>query len=242
MIFSLLNIHNHDRMSSITRVLHTATWDYFTSRLPGHLSCSQKVVMEAVMTDIKNLVQEFWRTSSDGADGAPFFEMRRLLEILQNISDVHFVITSFFASRRFTDKNLQMANSNSFDGQIRAKFEILVDGYRRMFDQSLSKSKDLGDMLRLLPGVVVQNSMSLQGMADLYRIKPDLLERLIKSTIEPLKPSSHSRYILDGYLSGFLQVRDRSQHYYCDPMLQHISICRHFLSLLDGSIAFYPQS
>ena len=124
---------------------------------------------------------------------------------------------------------------------ISAKFEILFDEYRKMFDQSFSKSKDLGDMLRLLPGVVVQREMSMQGMSDLYRIKPDLLECLIKSSIESLRPSrAYSYYLLDGYLSGFLQDRDRSQLYYCDPMLQHISICRHFLSLLarDGSNAF----
>ena len=114
-----------------------------------------------------------------------------------------------------------------------------------MFDQSLSKSNDLGDMLRLLPGVVaVQDEMSIQGMADLYRIKTDLLERLIKSTIEPLRPahvSPTSHYRLDGYLSVFLQDRDRSQQYYCDPKLQHTSICRHFLSFLDGSNAFDLQ-
>ena len=124
--------------------------------------------------------------------------------------------------------------------QINAKFMTLFDGYRQMFDQSFSKSKDLGDMLRFLPGVVVQKPMSKQGMADLYRINPDLLEHLIKFTIEhfePLKPSP-SRYILDDYLSDFLQDRDRSQLYYCDPMLQHISICRHFLSLLDESEAY----
>jgi hypothetical protein len=115
-----------------------------------------------------------------------------------------------------------------------------------MFDRSLSKSKDLDDMLRILPGVVMLNDMSMQGMAELYRIKPDLLERLIKSTIEPLRPphvSPNSRYRLDGYLSGFLQDRDRSLSYYCsDPMLQHISICRQFLSLLDGSNSFALQS
>ena len=104
-----------------------------------------------------------------------------------------------------------------------------------MFDQSLLKSKDLGDMLRFLPGVVVQKQMSVQGMADLYRIKPDLLEHL-EFTIDPLGPS-YSVYILNDYLSDFLQDRDRSQLYYCDPMLQHISICRQFLSLLDGSDA-----
>ena len=107
-----------------------------------------------------------------------------------------------------------------------------------MFDQSLSKSKDLSDMLRFLPGVVVQKPMSMRGMADLYGIKSDLLEQLIKSTIEPLKLSSYARYKLDGYLSLFLQDRYRSLVYYCDPMLQNISICRHFLSLRDGSNAF----
>ena len=123
-----------------------------------------------------------------------------------------------------------------------------------MFDQSLSKSKDLGDMLRLLPGVVVQKEMSMQGITDLYGINPDLLEGLINSTIEPLRlrhrstsywrPSNEplrfhysSRYTLDGYLSDFLQDRDRSQLYYCDPMFQHISICRHILSLLVGTNA-----
>ena len=129
--------------------------------------------------------------------------------------------------------------------RIRAKLKKLLDDYRKMFDQSLSKSKDLGDMLRFLPGVVVQNDMSMQGMAKLYRIKPDLLERLIKSTVEPLRPahvSPASRYRLDGYLSRFLQDRDRSQLSYCDPMIQHISICRHFLSLLEATNSFDLQS
>ena len=131
------------------------------------------------------------------------------------------------------------------DNQIRAQFKIMFEGYRRMFDQSLSKSKDLGDMLRFLPGVVVQKHMSMQGMAVLYRIEPDLLERLIGSTLELLRPSNHypSDHILDDYLFSFLQNRGRSQLFYCDPMLQHISICRHFLSLLHpGSNAFDLQS
>ena len=105
-----------------------------------------------------------------------------------------------------------------------------------MFDRSLSKSKDLGDIVSLLPGVVVQNPLSTPQMADLYRIKPDLLDRLVKSPIEPLKMKGFSYdYSLDEYLSGFLLDRDRSQLYYCDPTLQHISICRHFLSLVDLS-------
>ena len=125
--------------------------------------------------------------------------------------------------------------------EFRAQFKIMLDGYRKMFDQSLSKSKDLGDMLRLLPGVVVQKEfMSTQGMTELYGIKPDLLECLNKSIIEPLRlrPISYnSRSTLDDYLSGFLLDRDRSRLYYCDPILQHISICRHILSLLVGTKA-----
>ena len=130
------------------------------------------------------------------------------------------------------------AQSDHDETEFRAKLKILIDGYRTMFDHSLSKSKDLGDMLKFLPGVVVQSYISMQGMADLYKIKPEVLERLIKFTFGPLKLFPNSRYILDDYLSGFLQDRDRSQLYYCDPMLQHLSICRHFLSYLDGCNAF----
>ena len=39
------------------------------------------------MTDINDLVQEFWRTSSDKDVGASFFAMRRLYEILHRCSD-----------------------------------------------------------------------------------------------------------------------------------------------------------
>ena len=122
--------------------------------------------------------------------------------------------------------------------RIRVKFIILVDRCRKMLDESLSKSKDLGDILKLLPGVVMQNEIGMQAMADLYRIEPDLLDRLVKSPIEPLKIARFDTYTLDEYLSDFLQDRDRSQLYYCDPILQHISICRHFLSLLnhDGAL------
>ena len=63
------------------------------------------------------------------------------------------------------------------DDQIVVKFEILLDGYQKMFDQSFSKSKDLDDMPRFLPDVVAQKTMSMQGMDDSYRIKQDLLEQ-----------------------------------------------------------------
>ena len=88
MIFFLLFIYNHDRISSITRVLHTTTWDYFSSRLPDSFIRSPKVVKEAIMRDIDNLVQEFWRTSSDMDVGASFFAMHRLHLILENCLEV----------------------------------------------------------------------------------------------------------------------------------------------------------
>ena len=137
-----------------------------------------------------------------------------------------------------------MRSSNSWhdDDGIGVKFNVLFDAYRKLFDRLLSKSKDLGDIVRFLPGIVVQmDYISKRGMAELYRIKPDLLKRLIKSPIEPLRLDfsdsefGHgSGYVLDDYLSGFLQEQDRSQLYYCDPILQHTSICRHFLFLLDA--------
>ena len=134
---------------------------------------------------------------------------------------------------------LTYPNSSAHSDGITANFRILFDGYQKMFDQSLSKSKDLGDMLRFLPGVVVQaNQISMHGMVDLYRIEPDFLERLIKSPLEPLNLLPSPPNTLNEYLSGFLKDRDRSQLYYCDPMLQHISICRHFLTLVDASNAF----
>jgi hypothetical protein len=152
------------------------------------------------------------------------------------------VFASVFFSWRLpavnmADKNVQMMSNPNYSAQsngIADKFKILFDGYQKMFDQSLSKSRDLGDILRFLPGVVVQKThSSKEGMADLYRIKPDLLERLIKSPIQPFSP--HYYIKLDHYLSDFLEDRNRSQLYYCDPMLQHISICRRFLSLLNPS-------
>ena len=57
-------------MSSITRVLHTTTWDYFTEHLPDRFIHSPQVVKEAIMTGIDDLVQEFWRTSSDDVEAS----------------------------------------------------------------------------------------------------------------------------------------------------------------------------
>ena len=100
MIFSLLNIHNHDRRSSITRVLHTKTWDYFTSRLPDRFICSPAVVKEAIVTDINDLVQEFWRISTDETDGESISAMRRLFEILQKCLESFGVCFIYFCFLR----------------------------------------------------------------------------------------------------------------------------------------------
>ena len=109
-----------------------------------------------------------------------------------------------------------------------------------MVDHSFSKSKDLGDMLRFLPGIVVQKDLSMQETCDLYGIKPEFLKRL--ESIGLLSPDLFYGYTLDDYLSGFLQDQDRSQLYYCDPELQHISICRRILSLSYQSNVFGLQS
>jgi hypothetical protein len=113
---------------------------------------------------------------------------------------------------------------------------VLFDGYRKIFEQSISRSIDLGDMLKYLPGITVQRYMTMQGMEDLY-VVPDLLECLIKSTFEPLKHAPYTLnsrcYMLNDYLSALL---------HCDPILQHISFCRNFLSLLDGSNFYNLES
>ena len=83
MIFSLLIIHNRDRMSSITRVLHTTTWDYFSVNLVLRFIHSPNVVKDEIMADVNDLVQEFLMSSRDGAVGESFAAMCRLREILQ---------------------------------------------------------------------------------------------------------------------------------------------------------------
>ena len=90
MIFSILIILNHYRMSSsITRFSHTTTWDYFTESLEDCFIRSPKVVKEEIITDVSELVQEFRMTSNDGAVGESFkfFAMRRLVEVLEQCFD-----------------------------------------------------------------------------------------------------------------------------------------------------------
>ena len=75
-------------MSPITRFPQPATWEFFTSHLPTRFHRSPKAVKEVIMTDINDLVEDFWRTSSDGVVGASFFEIRRLYEILEGVLKV----------------------------------------------------------------------------------------------------------------------------------------------------------
>ena len=68
------------------------------------------------MVYINDLVQEFWRTSSDEAIGAPFFAMRRLFEILQEYLEMcntmcSLIVSVFVTPVDLADKNLQLPNS-----------------------------------------------------------------------------------------------------------------------------------
>ena len=90
---------------------------------------------------------------------------------------------------------------------ITDKLKILFDGYQEMFDQSLSKSKDLVDLLDIL--------RSMHEMAELQRIK-------LPVELSP-GPPPYPRH-----------PPNRAS----DPKLQHISICRHLLFLLDAADAF----
>ena len=131
--------------------------------------------------------------------------------------------------------------------QTGKKSEIfrVCHGYEKMLDQcfisAFSKARpDIGD-LRLLTGIVVQKSLTMQGMADLYGVEVDqikLLSQWAFRTYEVnIQPSTYtpSTYTLEGDLSAFLRDSHRSQLYYCDPVLHHVFICRRFLSLLDES-------
>ena len=103
-------------MSSITRVLHTTTWDYFSKSLADRFISSPEVVKEEIMAGINDLVQEFLTTSSEGAVGASFFAMRRLLEILQECYGflVCFDNISVFATAvDLADKNTEVKNDKS---------------------------------------------------------------------------------------------------------------------------------
>ena len=118
----------------------------------------------------------------------------------------------------------------SLDEEFSDRFEIMFDGYRKMIDRSFSKSSDI---LRFLPGVLVQKGLTMEGMAVLYKVEADFFERQIKIAFELTDDVDISDYMLEGRLSDLLQDRDCSLLYYRDHELLHIFICRQLLSLLD---------
>jgi len=116
------------RINPTTSYPRNATWVYFTSCLPDRFYRSPTAVKEAIMTDINDLVQDFWRTSSHGTDGESFLAMRHLFEILQEC---------FHVFERQAKPNDSPVNSGHLDEtKIRTKFNMLFDEYRKMFDQS----------------------------------------------------------------------------------------------------------
>jgi len=206
------------------------------------------------MTDINDLMQDFWKISSGGAVDVFFPAMRCLMWVLnvyqdrvadsrmpwsiamENPDRLHAIPGTgsvleldpdWILSETESDRESLEATENEFLG--------LYQKIQKMLDRSLTKSSDISDLLRFLPGIVVQKGLTMQGMANLYRVKMDILDRLSKSTFEPFTKLGQSSYVLQDYLSDFLRDRDRSHHRYCDPMRHHVLICRQFLSLLDGS-------
>jgi hypothetical protein len=183
------------------------------------------------MTDLDDLLREFWNISSNRAIGGSFTATDLLLEILQVRFDVLFglrlLLTKhdqpFYSHPRQTDSAHFIAN-----------FEALIDGYQKMLDQSLifafSKPGGIRGLLRSLPGILVQEGpgLTMQGMADLYGVNMDVLEPLIVSNIDLLSLSVHrqvgSRYRLTAYVGGFLQDRSRSQLCCCDPIFSFVEI------------------
>ncbi|KAF8816521.1 hypothetical protein BYT27DRAFT_7182095 [Phlegmacium glaucopus] len=188
------------RTHSTTRLPHSATWRYIDIHIPRRFIGSPKLVRDTIMTDINQLTQEFRKISSSGAVDISFPARLCLMQILKTIR----------LGQRYTD----------------GEFSRVYHGYQMMLRQSFTESNDIGDLSRFLPGVLVQKALSMQGMADLYSVKVDLLHRLF----EPFARVGLSDYMLLDHLSAFFM---HSHHPYSS--LHHVLICRQFLFLLDGS-------
>ena len=98
-------MHNYNFRIPVTtlgRLPHSKTWDYFKSHLAVYFIHSPKIVKDVIMTDINNLVQEFWKISSDGAVDVFFPPMGCLMRILKVCLDIIFIFpltTLDFADR-----------------------------------------------------------------------------------------------------------------------------------------------
>ncbi|KAF8816531.1 hypothetical protein BYT27DRAFT_7154580 [Phlegmacium glaucopus] len=145
------------RIQSTTRLPHSATWGYVKFHLPWRFIKSPKPVKDAIIMDINELAQEFWKISNHGAFGVFFSAMLCLMGILEKI-------VSLVTNDEFLE---------------------VYHGYQKMLDRSFTESIDISGLLRLLPGVVVQKGLSIRGIANLYRVKMDILDRLSKPALEP---------------------------------------------------------
>jgi hypothetical protein len=86
---------NYNRIIPVTtgRLPHSKTWDYFKSHLIVYFIHSPKIVKDVIITDINDLVQEFWdlKISSDGAVDVFFPPMGCLMRILKVCLDIIFI-------------------------------------------------------------------------------------------------------------------------------------------------------
>ena len=96
-----LQIQKYDRIPSTKLRLHGKTWDHIKTYLPDDFIHCPEVVRDAIMMDIDNLLQEFWKTADIGAvDVRRFTLIRLLLDILRvclNITYFYFTTIIDFA-------------------------------------------------------------------------------------------------------------------------------------------------
>jgi hypothetical protein len=90
-LVSQLYTQDRNRIST-TRFPHRATWDYFKSYLPAYFMCCPNVVQDTITTDINDLIQQFWRMSTDEVVDIFSLAMCRLREILQVCLDIMFLL------------------------------------------------------------------------------------------------------------------------------------------------------
>ncbi|KAF8815804.1 hypothetical protein BYT27DRAFT_7155408 [Phlegmacium glaucopus] len=101
-----------------TRLPHSATWDYVKFHLPPRFIKSPKLVKDAIMTDIDELMQEFCKISSSGAVDVFLTAMLCLMWILKDVEA--------------TDL-----------GTTDVKFIRVYHEYQKMLDRFFTESRDI---------------------------------------------------------------------------------------------------
>ena len=88
-------IRSYDRIPP-NRIPHSETWAYFKKHLAGYLISPTTLVTDAIMTDLHDLVQEFWTISGGGVVtvDVSFTAMCCLLAIFQD-DNVRYISFSF---------------------------------------------------------------------------------------------------------------------------------------------------